>query len=995
MKRLLTAILLATLFVLGISAESGDLNGDGKESLMDCVLVLRQICMENADEKADVNGDGTVDVRDVIFLLKRVLNQKQNIATPLGNEHTFTVKGGTWTYKNGVLTGDNASVSGDCFATSDVYVPAGTAFEISAKLQIADGTGQCGGITFGVQAAERPAQGWYCVNVDKRNKKTRMFGVGVGSIGTNSTAQRPLTAEELAKDTFTVRIVGTEHGLFSFWLNGGFVATIEDPDFLGGYLGFNTFTSKVVFSDISVRVGECALPKQDIYTPVSGVWSYNGELHGANASLGDAFAMTDVYVPAGTAFTVEATYDLRSGSKAGGIVFGVGDSTKPSSGWYCANLTLGSKKARIFSVNTGTIGTGAETYIPLTAEQLAQTPYRLRLEVTAEGAMSFYVNGVLTVQDSEPNFAGGYLGFNTYKTDGIFRDIAITVDGKPVPLGTSVLTAGEKQFLINPASTYQKVDIGDYDGPVTIFLDLPEGYTVSVGKTLFEGNKYTFTPANARNRVQIDLRDAYALKTSITVEVRRDVPEELIYTDTYRPKFHITPPEEFMNDPNGLHYNALTGEYHAYYQWRTIADFGKVVWRHAVSTDLLHWKDYGNVIERGNGKGDIWSGSAVVDKDNTSGLFDESVAPENRIVAFYTCTGPFTQDMAYSSDGGYTFTKYEGNPVISSSAYFAQFRDPKVQWIEEKKLWLMVVAGGPMELYTSPDLIHWMSQGTMQYLDGTTIESECPMLLALPLDGDENNIKYVYVGSGLFYVVGDLVWEGDSVKFVAEQKRINNPYLATPHYATQDFSGDAHGRVLAMSWMRDLMSMGSIEDKNWLGMQSLPYECVLVTKNGQMVLESRPIAELESLRGETLYSATDITAKNEALPMEDVEAKFALIDLSAKLTAGASIQLSIREGEDCASTFTCTYLRPDAVTVKMNTKESGIYPRTEKTATVQCDADGTFSLKVLLDNSILEAFTSDGQVFSDFIFPFEGADGMSLYVNGEAHIASFTVSEAE
>lgn len=995
MKRLLTAILLASLLLLCASAESGDVNADGKENLLDCILVLRQTVSEQADKNADINGDGGIDVRDVIVLLKRVLNPTEQVLALLGNDHTFTVKGGSWTYKNGVLTGSNAAVSGDCFATSDIYIPAGTAFEIKATLQIAEGTGQCGGITFGVQAAERPAQGWYCVNVDKRNKKTRMFGVGVGSIGTNSTAQRPLTEEELAKNTFTVRIAGTEGGQFSFWVNDGFVASIEDPDFLGGYLGFNTFTSKVVFSNISVRVGECALPKQNIYTPVSGAWAYNGELHGANASLGDAFAMTDVYVPAGTEFTVEATYDLRSGSKAGGIVFGVGNPEKPSSGWYCANLTLGSKKARIFSVNTGTIGAGSDTLYPLTEEQLAQTPYRLRLEVTAEGEMSFYVNGVLTVQDSEPNFAGGYIGFNTYKTHGFFRDISITVDGKPVPLSTSVLTAGEKQFLINPASTYQKVDIGDYDGPVTVSLDLPEGYTASVGKTLLEGNKYTFTPANARNRVQFDLRDAYARKTSITVEVRRDVPEELIYTDTYRPKFHITPPEEFMNDPNGLHYNSLTGEYHAYYQWRTIADFGKVVWRHAVSTDLLHWKDYGNVIERGNGKGDIWSGSAVVDKDNTSGLFDESVAPENRIVAFYTCTGPFTQDMAYSSDGGYTFTKYEGNPVISSSAYFAQFRDPKVQWIEEKQLWLLVVAGGPMELYTSPDLIHWTSQGTMKYLDGTTIESECPMLLALPLDGDKDNIKYVYVGSGLFYVVGDLVWEGDNVKFVAEQKRINNPYLAVPHYATQEFSGDAHGRVLAMSWMRDLMSMGSIEDKNWLGMQSLPYECVLVTKNGQMILESRPIAELESIRGETLYSATDITAKDEALPMEDVTAKYALVDLSAKLTEGASIRLAVREGEDCASTFTCSYLRPDAVTVKMNTKESGIYPRTEKTATVQCDADGTFSLKVFLDNSILEAFTSDGQVFADFIFPYEGADGMSLSVNGEAHIASFTVSAAE
>ena len=993
MKRILIAVFLVFLFTFTAFAESGDLNTDGEENLLDCLIIAKQIVSENETQTADINGDGKLNMQDILILIKRVTNDPQKTMSPLGNEHTFTVKNGSWTYKNGILTGNNASTAGDCFATSDVYISAGTAFEIEATLQIVDGTGQCGGVMFGVQAPERPNQGWYCVNVDKKNKKTRLFSVNLGTVGTSSTAQRPLTEEELAKDSFTVRIACTESGLISYWLDGEFVASIAEPKFIGGYLGFNTYTSKVIFSDISVRVGECSLPEQNIYTPTSGTWSYlGGMLSGKNASLGDAFAMTDIYVPSKTAFSVEATYDMKSGSKAGGIVFGVGNPKKPSAGWYCANLTTSKSSARIFAVNTGTIGSAADTYYPLTEEQLAETPYRMRLEVSAEGKLSLYVNGTLAAEDLEPNFAGGYIGFNTYKTDGVFKDISITVDGKPVPLSTSTLSAGDLQIPLNLAATYQTVNLGDYDGEVTVSLDIPSGYTASVGTELLKNNTYVFTPANARSRVQFDLRDAYARKTSLVLEVKRDVPEELIYTDEYRPKYHITPPEEFMNDPNGLHYNALTGEYHAYYQWRTVEEFGKVVWRHAVSTDLLNWKDQGVVIEKGDGKGDIWSGSAVVDKDNTSGLFDESVAPENRIVAFYTCTGPFTQDIAYSTDGGYTFTKYEGNPVISSSAYFSQFRDPKVQWIEEKGLWLMVVAGGPMELYTSPDLINWTSHGTMKYYDGTTIESECPMLIALPLDGDENNIKYVYVGSGRFYVVGDLVWEGDSVRFVAEQRRINDPYLAAPHYATQDFFGDANGRVLAMSWMREYISMGSIDDKNWLGIQSLPYECALVTKNGQMVLESRPIAELENIRGETLYSVTDMTAKDEALPLDDVEAKYSLIDLSAKLTEGASIQLALREGEDCASTFTCTYLSPSTVSVKMNTKNSGIYPRTEKTATVQCDEDGTFSLKILLDNSVLEAFTSDGQVFADFIFPFEDANGMSLHVDGEAHIASFTVS---
>lgn len=996
MKKGIALLLIALLCTLGVFAESGDVNGDGEESLLDVVTVLRQVISENPTPNADINGDGEVSVIDAILLLGRVVNRGSvNPMTDVSNTLTFTSSGASISYNNGQVVVNSVSNGSDGYATSGVYIPGGTAFSFEATMQITEGN--CGGITFGVASPLRPSLAWYCVNVDRGGKRTRLFSVGTGTVGTSGTAQRALTAAELAKDTYTVRVAVTEDGEISFWLDGGFVASYHEPNFAGGYLGLNAFKSRVVFKNMQMSVGENGLDKNKVLSVVGGNWNYSGgALTSTSGASGDSFALTEIFVPAKTAFTVQATLRGTYGNKTGGIVFGVQNKAKPSSGWYCANVAVAQKIARLFSVNTGTLGTASSTNHTLSAEKLAQSEYALLLDVDKNGLIRYYLDGELIFSCEEPNFAGGYIGFNTFKSDAVFTDIVITVDGEKQALTMASLAYGDKVLPLDVSQPYHAVDLGAYAGEVSVRMDLPSGYTARVGKEAFVNGAYTFTPDYGKSTVRIDVRDKYARKSTVTLELWRDVPEELLYTDAYRPKFHVTPPINFMNDPNGLFYNAHTGEYHTYYQWNpTKMTIGNQVWGHASSSDLLHWTDYGIAIDRPADRDCIYSGCAVVDKDNTSGLFDESVAPENRVVALYTVTGPFRQELAYSTDGGYTFTKYAGNPVIASSAYFSAFRDPKVQWIAEKNLWLMVIAGGPMELYTSPDLIHWTSQGTMTYQDGTTIESECPMLLALPLDGDENNVKYVYVGSGRFYVVGDLVWEGDSVRFVAEQEKATTMFYGDAYYATQDFFNDAQGRTLVMSWMRDTTSGFLLENKYWHGMQSLPYETTLVTENGKAVLHFEPIAELESLKGDALCNIADATLSDGALDLADVDAVYGIFDLTAKLEQGASLTLGLREGDGYATTFTFQYLTDTTVEVTMDTKNSGSIARITKTATVTCDADGYFSLYALLDNSVVEAFTSDGKAFGDFIFPPTDADGVSLAATGTALVKTFAVYETE
>ena len=990
MKRIIAILVLALVFTFAISAESGDINVDGKEDLRDVLAVFKQISLDVPSKYADIDGDGEVSVSDGLILINRIVNEPiANELANASNTFDFTATGAAWSYNNGQLVVNSVSNGGDGFAISNVYIPGGTSFEFEATMQITEGT--TGGIAFGVAAPIAPSAAWYCVNVDRAGKKTRLFSVGTGTVGTSSTAQRALTAQEIAKDTFTVRIEVSENGKISFWLDGVFVASHNEPNFAGGYIGFNSFKSRCVFTNIKMRVGENGFDKNNSFTVKNGNWNYSGgELTSTSAASGDSFAMTNVYVPAKTEFRVDATLEVIKGNKTGGIVFGVNDKANPASGWYCINVAVAEKRSRVFSVKAGTIS--GTTVFSLSDEKLAQGKYALSLNVSADGTIKGYLDGECIITCSNADFAGGYIGFNTYKSDVTFSDIVITVDGVKQDFSGMSLSYGENDIALDLSQAYHKLDIGNYDGKVKINLDLPSGYTARVGTLAFTDGEYTFTPDYGRNTVKIDIRDKYARKSTVTLELWKDVPAELKYSDTYRPKYHVTPPENFMNDPNGLFYNELTGEYHVYYQWNpTVMKIGNQVWGHASSSDLLNWTDYGIAIDRPADGDCIYSGCAVVDKDNTSGLFDESVAPEDRVVALYTATGPFRQELAYSTDGGYTFTKYENNPVIASSAYFSAFRDPKVQWIEEKQLWLMVIAGGPMELYTSPDLINWTSQGTMTYLDGTTIESECPMLLALPLDGDKNNVKYVYVGAGRFYVVGDLVWEGDSVKFVAEQAKNNTLFYADSHYATQDFYNDANGRVLVTSWMRDTTSGFLLEDKCWHGMQSTPYVTSLVTENGQMVLKFEPIEEIESIKGSALCDYSNVTLTDSSLDLDGVNSVYGIFDLSAKLDKGATLTLAMREGEGYATTFSFKYLTDTTVEVTMDTKNSGLINRITKTATVKCDADGYFSLYALLDNCVVEAFTSDGKVFADFIFPPVGADGVSLTASGSVLIDTFSV----
>jgi fructan beta-fructosidase len=258
------------------------------------------------------------------------------------------------------------------------------------------------------------------------------------------------------------------------------------------------------------------------------------------------------------------------------------------------------------------------------------------------------------------------------------------------------------------------------------------------------------------------------------------------YDQTYRPQFHYTPAKNWMNDPNGLVY--YHGQYHLFYQYNPAGNtWGNISWGHAVSTDLVHWKELPVAIPY-DANELVFSGSAVVDQGNTSGLGTQANPP---LVAIYTSAKPGSQSqsLAYSTDGGMTFTKYGTVLDIGSP----EFRDPKVFWYAPAKAWRMVVVKSTehkVSIYSSPNLKNWTHLSDFGPAGAVGGVWECPDLFRLAINGNPRNVKWVMVvnlnpggiagGSGGQYFVGDF----DGTTFTS-----NDPATYTPPTGTvmQDF----------------------------------------------------------------------------------------------------------------------------------------------------------------------------------------------------------------
>ena len=396
-------------------------------------------------------------------------------------------------------------------------------------------------------------------------------------------------------------------------------------------------------------------------------------------------------------------------------------------------------------------------------------------------------------------------------------------------------------------------------------------------------------------------------------------------TDYYRPSYHFTPLYGWMNDPNGMVYK--DGEYHLYFQYNPYGSkWGNMHWGHAVSKDLVHWEHLDPAIAR-DPVGHIFSGSSVVDKKNTAGFGKDA------IIAIYTNNSvnhDEVQCIAYSNDNGRTFTKYEGNPVLTPFDGLKDFRDPKVFWYEKGKCWYMIVsADKETRFYKSKNLKKWTYVSAFgKGLGQQPCQYECPDFFQLPVNGDKKKMKWVmtmninpgcwFGGSATEYFVGDF----DGKKFTCpDANEVKWLDWGKDHYATVTFSNTGD-RVLGITWMSNWQYANLTPFKQNRGANGLPRELKLYENNGKYYVSENVAPEVYALRKETkdLADASVADAKDFAGVAANMNGAFEIeADVTPDANGIAGIEISNNKRER-----TLIYFDMKQGKVVMDRTESGL-----------------------------------------------------------------------
>ncbi len=373
------------------------------------------------------------------------------------------------------------------------------------------------------------------------------------------------------------------------------------------------------------------------------------------------------------------------------------------------------------------------------------------------------------------------------------------------------------------------------------------------------------------------------------------------YTEPYRPQVHFSPREHWMNDPNGMVY--YKGTYHLFYQYYPGGiTWGPMHWGHATSKDLMHWKELPIALYP-DSLGFIFSGSAVVDSNNTSGFGKNGLVP---LVAIFTHHNPKAekagrndfqnQSLAYSLDEGITWTKYEGNPVVKNPG-IRDFRDPKVMWYAKQKKWVMTLATlDHITFYSSPNLKDWKKESEFgKQLGAHGGVWECPDLFSLKLEGKTYWVLVVNVnpggpngGSATQYFIGDF----NGSTFTPVNKDSKWADYGPDEYAGITWSNTG-SRKIFLGWMSNWVYSGQVPTEKWRNAMTIPRELGLKQANGEIFLTSTPVKELTGLEKNT------VTVNNKLLTgkgIKDIPDQFTLKFNINKIN-GYAITLSNTIGE--------------------------------------------------------------------------------------------------
>ena len=476
-----------------------------------------------------------------------------------------------------------------------------------------------------------------------------------------------------------------------------------------------------------------------------------------------------------------------------------------------------------------------------------------------------------------------------------------------------------------------------------------------------------------------------------------EAKQEAVSSDNgamYRPNFHFSPKKGWMNDPNGMFY--FNGYYHLYFQhYPDGTTWGPMHWGHAISTDMISWKEQPIALYPDE-LGLIFSGSAVVDLENTSGFGEEGQLP---VVAMFTHhdmeadkAGEVideTQSIAYSLDEGLTYTKYEGNPVVQNPN-IPDFRDPKVNWDDERKQWTMVLAAGQeIMFYASKDLKKWKLLSTFgEGIGNHEGVWECPDFFQLPVTGTEETKWVLFVsinpggpnsGSATQYFVGDF----DGTTFMVDenfQQELSKEHSFWVDHGRDNYAGvtwsnitTANGGKLFIGWMNNWLYANEVPTEEWRGAATIARELGLIRGANTYRLVSNPVGELEGYRGKKVADSTI-----------SIEGETVLTTTKTISLSKTEINFEIPEVTNGTYTFTLSNDKGEQLKFGYDAEEKQFFVdrvKSGKTSFSEKFADristapriansNTMNGKILLDKTSIELFYDNGQtVMTEIFFP--------------------------
>lgn len=483
------------------------------------------------------------------------------------------------------------------------------------------------------------------------------------------------------------------------------------------------------------------------------------------------------------------------------------------------------------------------------------------------------------------------------------------------------------------------------------------------------------------------------------------------YKERYRPQFHFTPESKWMNDPNGLVY--FEGEYHLFYQHHPEGTtWGPMHWGHAVSQDLIRWEHMPIALYPDH-NGFIFSGSAVVDWDDTSGFFSGNPG----LVAVFTHSDTYPnsgqprqrQSLAYSSDKGRTWTMYAGNPILIEEK-MADFRDPKVFWHEQTNRWVMSVAAGDrIRFFTSCNLKEWSFASEFGTAEGSHDGVwECPDLIELPIQGPSKRTKWVLIvsigdnpafteGSRTQYFIGDFdgaaftnCYSPDTVLWL-DHGRDNYAGVTWSDIKRED------GGKLFIGWMSNWKYANMTPTDTWRSAMTTPRVLTLREEENKLSIIQNTVSEFNDLRNNVLKLEQRLIVPGKNL-LSDIYGDLFEVELEVELDSASEFGVKLRKSANEETIVGYDTTNQQLFFDRRNSGESSFHDQFACKHSVSLPVNNQrVKLRILVDHCSVEVFADDGKVvMTNLIFPDPSSIGMELYaISGEVKLISLMLYELE